>query len=252
MVVLSGYPGKPIIEKQLGITGDYQYKALRSSNFLQANWHQNKLTILTKLLDAYKPKTILDLGTGSGNFELAFAKKLTKIVGVDYYNEALVFLSKELKKRKIKNVKLVKEDILNVRKITKLGKFDAIIMVDVIEHLKAKPAFKLIASFKKVLNPDGKIIIITPNYKSAWQIIENLLDRFTGIPHLENMQHILKFDPVSLRNTFLKYKYAPLAHYTFNTISFLAPNKELSSALCNFETSFPFPYGSLLAYVFKL
>lgn len=241
---------KTIIEKQLGIGGDYQYKAIRSPNFLQANWHRNKLTVMEKIIRIYKPKSVLDLGTGSGNFELTFAKKLEKIVGVDYNDDALKFLSKELKKRKIKNVKLVYRDILNAPEIIKLGKFDAIIMIDVIEHLKPKPALKLISNFKNLLTPNGIMIIITPNYRSLWPIIEKLLDKFTGIPHLENMQHIMKFDVNSLRSTFLKYNYRPLEYYTFNTISYLLPSTKLSSLLCKLETSFTLPFGNLIAYVF--
>src|SRR5260221_5594765 len=102
-----------ITEKKLGITGDYQFRALKAKKYLQANWHQNKLTIIEKLLDLYGTKSLLDLGTGSGNLELKFANRLNKIVGVDYNDEALSFLSKELKRRKIKNVKLIYHDILD-------------------------------------------------------------------------------------------------------------------------------------------
>src|SRR5258706_1139906 len=94
----------PIIEKQLGITGDYQFKAIRSRNYFQSNWHNNKLAVLQNLITKYQPQTVLDLGTGSGNFELTFANQLQKIVGVDYNDEALKFLEQELKKREIKNV----------------------------------------------------------------------------------------------------------------------------------------------------
>lgn len=68
-----------IIEKQLGITGDYQYKAIRSKNYLQANWHNNKMLAMKQQLDIHKPETGLDLGTGSGNFELLFAIDLKKL-----------------------------------------------------------------------------------------------------------------------------------------------------------------------------
>jgi len=40
---------------------------------------------------------VLDLGTGSGNFELAYAKKLKKIVGVDYNDKLLAFLKNKLR-----------------------------------------------------------------------------------------------------------------------------------------------------------
>ncbi|KKQ53087.1 MAG: hypothetical protein UT19_C0017G0003 [Candidatus Woesebacteria bacterium GW2011_GWB1_39_10b] len=82
---------KIIIEKQLGIPGDYQYKALRSKNYLQSNWHRNKWLVIGNLLNQYKPEKVLDLGTGSGNFELIFSGMVKKIVGIDYNDEALNF-----------------------------------------------------------------------------------------------------------------------------------------------------------------
>ena len=86
-----------IIEKELGITGDYQYQALRKGNFLQSNWHANKLEIVKYLLKKYQPKSVLDLGAGSGNLELKFAHLVKKITAIDYNDEAVSFLKNKLK-----------------------------------------------------------------------------------------------------------------------------------------------------------
>ena len=242
---------KTIIEKQLGITGDYQFRALRSRNFLQSNWHRNKLLALGKLVDMYQPRTVLDLGSGSGNFEITFAKKINKITAVDYNEEAISFLRSELKRRVIKNVELVNQDILDLSQIKKLGKFDMIILVDVIEHLQAKPALKLIKGFKDVLNAKGKVVVITPNYRSFWPLIEKSIDVFTSIPHLENMQHITKYHPGKLRDIFQSSGYHTIGFATFNGISFLFPSKKLSTFICKLELSFGFPYGNLMGSVFE-
>ena len=82
---------KQITEKTLGITGNYQYQAIRSHNFFQSNWHHNKWLVVEKLLTTYQPKNVLDLGTGSGNFELGFHSRIKNIVGVDY-NEVSAFV----------------------------------------------------------------------------------------------------------------------------------------------------------------
>src|SRR5260221_1636863 len=236
-----------ITEKKLGITGDYQFRALKAKKYLQANWHQNKLTIIGKLLDLYGTKTLLDLGTGSGNLELTFSSKLNKIVGVDYNDEALKFLKSQLTKRKIKNVKLVQADILNPSKLSKLGKFDMVIMVDVIEHLEAKKGTELIKSFKKLLNKNGKVVIITPNYSSLWPLIESFMDRFTpGIPHLDGVQHVTKFNEENLRKIFKKNGgYKMVKSSTFNSFAYLIPGKKISECLTKLELDLALPFGNL-------
>jgi 2-polyprenyl-3-methyl-5-hydroxy-6-metoxy-1,4-benzoquinol methylase len=241
-----------IIEKQLGITGDYQYRALKSRNFLQANWHNNKLVVIGQLLDLYKPKKALDLGTGSGNLELTFAKKLEKIVGIDYNDEAIAFLKSELKKREIKNVELINWNILDLDKITDLGKFDMIFIIDVLEHLEADSLDNLIINFKKRLNFKGKIIIVTPNYGGLWPFIERMIiDKFTSLPHLENMQHVTKFNTQRLFRIFKKHGYKLDKLTTFNTFSFIFPTKFLSALLQKVELKLALPFGNLILAVFE-
>src|SRR3990172_5352003 len=224
---------KIIIEKQLGIPGDYQYKALRSKNYLQSNWHRNKWLVIGNLLNQYKPEKVLDLGTGSGNFELIFSGRVKKIVGIDYNDEALNFLKNKLNKKGIKNVKLIKRDITQVSSIAELGKFDMIILIDVIEHLDIIYGMRLIASFKKFLNPKGKIVIITPNYAGFWPIIERyIIDKFTHLPHLEKMQHVTRYDKDVLSRAFRKHGYKLAKYSTFNTFSYLFPGKYLSEFAC--------------------
>ncbi|SRR5258708_1828299 len=243
---------KQIVEKQLGIAGDYQYRALHKQNYLQSNWHYDKLIVIERLLNEYKTKTLLDLGTGSGNLELTYSSKLDRILGVDYNDEALKFLQSQLSKRKIKNVKLVYQNILDVAIISKLGKFDMIIMVDVIEHLEATSGKKLISSFKKLLTPEGKIVIITPNYSSLWPAMETFMDKFTSIPHLDGMQHVTKFTPSLLEETFKKNgNYKMVEFTTFNSFAFLFPWKVLSKMLTKLEFALRFPFGNLLVGVFE-
>src|SRR3989304_7100873 len=133
-----------IIEKPLGIPPDYQLKALNSSNFLQSNWHNNKLVTLNFILQKVRPDRVLDLGTGSGNFEFKFHNKIKEIVGVDYNDEAISFLKSELKRKRANTVKLVNGDLREIGKMRGLGKFDLIILIDVIEHLTAFEAGKLV------------------------------------------------------------------------------------------------------------
>lgn len=243
---------KQIMEKKLGITGDYQYNALRGRNYLQANWHNNKLSVIDYLIKKYSPQNVLDLGTGSGNFELEFAKKLKNITGIDYNEEASEFLEKELKRREIKNVKVVTKDFAQSPDLSKFGKFDMIILIDVLEHIEINSVKNLVNNFKKSLNKKGKVVIVTPNYSGLWPILEKSIDRFTNIPHLENMQHITKFNESILDKVFRDNGFKKIYGTTFNTFSYFLPSKQLSKYFVKWELSSHLSFGNLLLGVFGI
>jgi 2-polyprenyl-3-methyl-5-hydroxy-6-metoxy-1,4-benzoquinol methylase len=240
-----------IIEKELGIKGDYQYQALKKGNFLQSNWHANKLQIIDYLLTKYQPKSVLDLGAGSGNLEFTFASKVNKILAVDYNDSAVDFLKKKLKDLQIKNVGVKLADLSDTKKIAAMGKFDLIIMVDVLEHLELQVSSKLITTFKKILNSQGVVVIITPNYQSVWPLLEKFVDRFTSIPDLGHCQHISLFTPQNITPPFIKKGFYCVKLSTFNTFSFLFPWQKLSTFLAKLEIQLSFPWGNLLLAEFK-
>lgn len=240
---------KIIIEQKLGIPPDYQFQAINSENFLQANWHKNKLVVLQKLINFNKNLTILDLGCGSGNFELFFSNQVKEIVALDYNDQALEFLNSELKKRQIQNVKLINSDIKEINRI-KTDKFDLILIIDVIEHLPAKTVQNLIRYLPKLLKPKGKLVVITPNYKSPWVFIEMILDKISIVPTLGHKQHMVKYYPKNLRELFLRNHYRINEIRSFNLISFIFIWSTLSTILCQFEIGSRMSFGNLLIGVF--
>lgn len=242
---------KIIVEKKLGISPDYQYKALRSKNFVQSNWHNNKLVVLDSVLKFTHAKRVLDLGTGSGNFELKFAKKLKHITGVDYNNEALTFLKKQLNQNNISNVKLVYSDIRNISEKNITGKFDLIISVDVIEHIRLSEGNILIKKLKKFLKPDGYICLITPNYKSSWPAIEKMFDLFHLSPHMDNEQHVAKFNNGNINKFIKKNGYNLIYLKSFNFFFFIPVNKYISSIICKLELTLKLPFGNLIVCLFQ-
>jgi len=240
-----------IIEKRLGIPPDYQFKALNQSNFFQSNWHYNKLIALDYLLKFEKSHSILDIGTGSGNFEITFANKVKNIVGIDYNDGAIDFLQSELKRRNISNVELINEDVRKLKISDNFGKFDFILMVDFIEHLKISDIKKLIKDFKGLLKPNGKFCIITPNYKSLWFWIEKILDKLNIIPFIGGKQHLSQFHKKNITEIFNQEGYSLMKYKTFNLFSFLSPFKIFSGILCKIELNLPLSTGNLIFCVFE-
>jgi len=240
-----------IVEKRLNIPPDYQFKAINSNNFIQANWHKNKFTIINKYFKFNKKMRVLDIGTGSGNLELAFAKHVESITGIDYNDEAIDFLRKQLILRKIRNVKLIQEDVRNIQKLINIGKFDTIFMVDVLEHVSINEAKKLAGRLKKFLKPGGKVCVITPNCKSTWLLLEKILDKFTIVPKFEGEQHLAKFCEKNLKEIFTDKGFRVEKISTFNLFSYLVPYYPICKKVCLAEIYLPLNVGNMIVAIFS-
>ncbi len=243
-----------IIEKELGISPDYQFRAYNSKNFLQRNWHRNKLdsiNIFLSYLYNVEDKVVLDLGTGSGNFELVMNSKFKKIYGFDYNEEAVDFLNKKIEQNKIKNVETKVIDITKLDLNDIPPKIDIVVMMDVIEHINYAEASKLIRILNNNLSDDGKIIVVTPNYYSPWFLIEKILDKLTIVPKFDGAQHIAKYNFESLNKFFEKENYDKVFTTSINTLGFIFPNNYLCSFINKLEFFSSFKYGNLLVGIYQ-
>ena len=237
---------KEIVEKQIGISPDYQYKAMRKSLWAKRNWHRNKFEVVKMLHKFRKTDEVLDLGTGSGNFELLFARFTKNIEGIDYNDDALLFLKKELKKRKIKNVKLTCADMRKLPTELYKKKFDLILSVDTIEHISKKDGKQVAIWSKKRLKNNGKLIIITPNYDSLWTWLEPVLDVFSFTPNMGKHQHLSNYSVKSMSAMLSGNGYRINTSITFNLFSFIFPG-DLCRHLLKLETKILKDKGCLMA-----
>lgn len=70
-------------------------------------------------------------------------------------------------------------------------RFDAVTLIEVIEHLAPADARRLLAEVRGLLSPQGSLVVTTPNYRSLWPLIEwgvNLVSRVSY-----EQQHINKY-----------------------------------------------------------
>ncbi len=115
-------------------------------------------------------KSLLDVGCGS-NSPLAKVPKGFYSVGVDAFGPSI----EKSKKLGIHNA-YKKGNVLAIDKLFKKNQFDAVVALDLIEHLEKKQGYELIKKMSSVAKK--KIIIMTPNgfYKqdpydgNKWQI----------------------------------------------------------------------------------
>jgi 2-polyprenyl-3-methyl-5-hydroxy-6-metoxy-1,4-benzoquinol methylase len=206
---------------QSKIPGNYQHEALRNGNSIQRQWHKNKLNLINYLNFLNQNDIVLDAGCGSGNTIIEFAKKVQYFVGVDWNEESIEFLKKKIKNFQIKNVLVKDLDLLEISNLKM--KFSRIIMTEVIEHLTEDDLEKVLRQMHEIINPESRILITTPNYRSLWQSIETILDTFRLVPKLEGEQHIVKYNWKKLSEIAKRAKYRIIAKGTLNWVSpFLA------------------------------
>lgn len=100
---------------------------------------------------------ILNIGFGSGNLEKIYfgIKKNFNWLGID--------ISRESVKQVIRKYQKGKFEIGSVTDIkTKNNQFDYVIALEVLEHIRPAFTFKALKEIKRVLKPDGKVIVSVP------------------------------------------------------------------------------------------
>ena len=125
-------------------------------------------------------KQVLDLGCGRGELVCELAHRGAFAVGVDYAEEALELaseLASTMEPQIRERVKLLRSDA----KVLPFGddSFDAVLMVDVYEHLHPYEIVATLSEIKRTLRPGGLLVIHTgPNtwfYKYGYPLV-----RFVG------------------------------------------------------------------------
>lgn len=175
----------------------------------------------TKLYNFISVKSrVLDIGCSSGNFgKVLIERKQCSVVGVDIHEDDLKLASKNLTQVAKRNVET--DDLGG------LGKFDYVLMADVIEHLMDPVA--ALAKVKKVLKPGGKLVFSVPNMANVANRIELLGGRFEYTEFgLLDETHVHYYDRVEFERVMARAGFKVLKYN--NTIRDL-PSAVLKSQL---------------------
>jgi len=134
--------------------------------------------------------SVLDIGCSSGNFGSALIKqKKCTVVGIDIFEDDLKLAAKRLTRVEKRNIETAEID--------DLGKFDIVVMADVIEHL-IDPVSAL-NKIKKCIRKDGLFIFSVPNMANIATRIELLEGRFTYTSYgILDETHLHYYDRVQL------------------------------------------------------
>lgn len=110
-----------------------------------------------KLINSFQTesKNLLDVGCGTGDFLKTCENAGWNVVGVEPSLNA-----QNIAKSKLKNANVIYGDLFELQNV----QFDVITLWHVLEHVPDLEVY--IAQLKKLLKPEGVLIIAVPNYKS--------------------------------------------------------------------------------------
>jgi SAM-dependent methyltransferase len=212
------------------VAGDYQFRALHSGHRMQRFWHGGKLTLIDHLVRPHLTagSRLLEIGCGAGNLLLRATVSGSYPLAVDLAMPSVAFVRSRLQQA------MAGPDAPGGFGCTQaLGErlpladrsVDCVLLSEVIEHLN-KPEMT-VREATRVLRPDGRLLVTTPNYGSFWPVMEWVVDRLNMAPRMGGEQHITRFHPATLRQlliaTGLRIEY-------FGTIYGFSPFVALASA----------------------
>lgn len=148
---------------------------------------------------------VLELGCGTGNYTLKLAEVCQQVVAIDRDPDYIAALQQRLQSRPESSKILAQvADVtaLDRPSLTQAGKFDAIVLLDLLEHIQQD--VDLLAQFKPYLHPQGKVILKVP----AGQWLYSPMDRAIG--------HHRRYKSQTLRQTLTQAGFTVTHLHAFN------------------------------------
>ncbi|MBI4994129.1 methyltransferase domain-containing protein [Candidatus Peregrinibacteria bacterium] len=137
-----------------------------------------RIEILRRELGKEKSQIrILDVGCGNGRqVTFPLGSEGYSVAGIDVHKPTIALAEAQ---NNFKNVEFISGDIKDLKhKLGHAGKFDIVILSDILEHLSHPE--NLLFEAKNILSPHGIILISIPNGYGPFEI-ENFILRKTGI-----------------------------------------------------------------------
>jgi len=173
----------PAFDYEEKIPAGYYDKIYQRKAGVRYCWHDLKFRSVAAHLTG--SRRLLDIGCGPGTFignysgdGAALGVDLSE-VQIEYANQHYSTGAHRFSAQSIASIVGSEE------------RFDAITMIELIEHLALDDTTRLLAQARTLLAPEGKLIVTTPNYRSLWPIIELGVNLVSPVSY--EQQHINKY-----------------------------------------------------------
>lgn len=136
----------------------FSYQLLHNTRHL--TFALSRYKFAAKMLPGDGKTSVLELGCSEGVGTLVLAERAGKITAVDFHERSISWARKNIGSKKIK---FIAGDFLG----KKYGTHDAVVAVDVIEHIMPGKTGLFMKTISDNLTADGFCVIGTPNITSA-------------------------------------------------------------------------------------
>ena len=178
--------------------------------------HQFVLGPILSILKTHNCRTVLDIGCGNGALSSAIASNGYQVKGIDHSLSGV-----DIAKQTNQQVEFEQHDILSPLPDDYSSKYDAVISVEVIEHLLLPR--KLMQNAYHSLKPGGIFILTTPFHGYWKNLALALTNKFDEHWHpLRDYGHIKFFSQSNITLLFEECKFKDIGFKTVGRIPPLA------------------------------
>jgi 2-polyprenyl-3-methyl-5-hydroxy-6-metoxy-1,4-benzoquinol methylase len=164
--------------------------------------HRYLLPAILQVLRRAQARTVLDLGCGNGALTQALARAGFDMTGVDMSASGLA-----LARRECPGIRFVQANLEDPLEPELRRGFDAVLAVEVIEHLLLPRA--IFQRAREALRPGGVLVVTTPYHGYIKNLLLALTNRFDAHWHpLRDYGHVKFFSRATLTRLFEEQGFA--------------------------------------------
>lgn len=218
----------------------YYDRVYRRGRGIQWFWHEHRF----RAVQAFLPDPcgrILDLGCGPGTFLGTLRSPFRYGLGIDLAAAQIEYARRTYRRP---NLEFRATD---VRDFVGREPFDTVVSIEVIEHLPPAETRPFLRTIREILNPGATVVLVTPNYRSLWPVIERLIGRLGGVDYTR--QHINPFTIGRLTREIAEAGFCNIRSQTFFVLSPFAAavSTSVASAMLRAERTLLPRLGSEIA-----
>jgi 2-polyprenyl-3-methyl-5-hydroxy-6-metoxy-1,4-benzoquinol methylase len=165
------------------IPGGYYDTIYRRRRGIQSKWHHLKFGRVIEELEGHQRH--LDVGCGPGTLIGLLDDRFIS-TGIDVSRNEIDHARRAYGSDSKRFFALPARDLPN-----ECRDYDVATLVEVVEHLAPAELDDVVRSTIERLRPGGKLVLTTPNYRSAWPLVQVLVNRFGELNY--DPQHINRF-----------------------------------------------------------
>ncbi|MBV9047790.1 MAG: class I SAM-dependent methyltransferase [Solirubrobacterales bacterium] len=171
------------------IPDGYYDSVYRRRRGIQSKWHHLKFGRVIEEMETHQRH--LDVGCGSGTL-IGLVDDRFISTGIDISTTQIAYARRQYESESKSFFAVAPRALPD-----DCRDYDVATVVEVIEHLAPAELDNVFRATIERLRPGGKLVVTTPNFRSAWPLVQMLVNCFGELDY--GPQHVNKFTPHRLR-----------------------------------------------------